>query len=141
MTTHGALRGIEVSGIPIGEDNKADAAMSKISKIYNAIPDRHPQSLYAVTYYCHQQKFRYWIQHCYPDQVAGAAARVDEALLAIARACIGCDITNDALALRRLHLPARMYGGGIRALVDTAPAAFARRSHLSYGAGFHRSHI
>ena len=52
------------------------------------------------------------------------AVQIDAAILSALGTCIGEDVVQDAMALRRLRLPARMYGGGIRSVVDIAPAAF-----------------
>ena len=71
-----------------------------------------------------QSKFQYWAQHNYPHDAGLHADSVDQAILAAASVCLGADVIADPVALRRLRLPARMYGGGIRSLVDVAPAAF-----------------
>ena len=48
---------------------------------------------------------------------------MDAALLVAARACI--PRLDDDISTRRLRLPARMFGGGIRTLAALAPVAFA----------------
>ena len=68
--------------------------------------------------------FQYWAQRCPPTVVQNAATKFDAAILEVAATCIGNNIRQDPLTLRRLRLPARMYGGGLRSVVDTTPAAF-----------------
>ena len=124
--------GLEVGGVPIGDANyvaaylgrKAVETMSTITTIKSKLRDRHLQSLYAVAYHCMVPMFQHWVQHCYPEDVQIAAALVDNAMLDVAATCIGEHIGTDMFALRRLQMPARMYGGGLRSMADVAPAAF-----------------
>ena len=128
----GPVRGVVVCGVPLGEadfishhlDCKVEEAMSTITTISTKLRDRHLQALWSVTYHCIQTKFQYWAQHCPPTVVQNAAAKFDAAILEVAATCIGNNIRQDPLTLRRLRLPARMYGGGLRSVVDTTPAAF-----------------
>ena len=57
-------------------------------------------------------------------EVQGAATLVDEALLTVVTCCMSSDVVADALAVRRLRLPARMYGAGLRSVAAMAPAAY-----------------
>jgi len=124
--------GIDVGGIPMGDDGyvaafldcKAGEAMSKITNINLKLRSRHLQSLFAVTYYCLSPLFQYWLQHCYPEDVRAAAAVVDHGVATTAGFCISSEVCSDVFALRRLRLPARRFGGGLRSLVDVSPAAF-----------------
>ena len=98
--------------------------MSKINNISSKLRSRHLQSLYSVTYYCLAPLFQYWLQHCYPEDVREAATTVDAGISSVAARCISEAVRTDGLTLRRLRLPARKFGGGLRSLVDVAPAAF-----------------
>ena len=124
--------GIDCCGVPIGDPvyieaflaEKANDVMSNIRNISLQLRARHLHSMHALTYYCLQHKFQYWTQHCFPRDVATAAARIDGAVRALVAATVGEEVNTDELASRRLQLPARMFGGGIRSMVDVAPAAF-----------------
>ena len=123
--------GIKVAGVPVGSsgfvalfmEQKASNVMSKISIVFDKLRSTHLQSLYSVLFYALAPLFHFWIQHCYPCDCLAAATRVDSSLLAVADHCVP-GLTADSIALRRLRLPARMYGGGIRSLVDVSHAAF-----------------
>ena len=123
--------GIDIAGAPLGDavyvakymDSKGQSVVSNVKAIKQKLQDRHLQSLYTVAYYCLSHKFDHWAQHCYPEDVRAAARHVDAALLDTVRACIGPCVEQDALAVRRLRLPARMFGGGMRSVEDLLPAA------------------
>ena len=85
--------------------------MSKIRSVKDQLRDRNLQSLYAVNYDCLQHKFQYWAQHCYPEDIARAASMVDDAILEVVRASVSDEVADDPLFLRRMRLPARMFGG------------------------------
>lgn len=124
--------GLDVAGVPVGDDIyvaatldcRAEESVSKIQTITSQLRDHHLQSLHAVIVYCLAPAFHYWIQHCDPRLTAAAAQRVDQALATAATICYGPGVASDPFAARRLRLPARKYGGGLRRLVDVAPAAF-----------------
>ena len=132
MAQDGPAKGVVVSGIPIGEarfvthhlSSKVEEMVSMITEICTKLRGRHLQALWAVMYHCLQSKFHYWVQHCPPAVVQPAAHRFDQALLDVAQICVSTGIASDPIALRRLRLPARMYGGGLRSVEDVAPAAF-----------------
>ena len=125
-------RGITISGVPVGEARyvtsqlacKVEDMVSIIQIVSTKLRDRHSQALWSVVYHCLQSKFQYWIQHCTPDVVASAAQEFDASVLRAVCDCIGDGTAEDPICMRRLRLPARMYGGGIRSMVDVAPAAF-----------------
>ena len=79
--------------------------------------------MYSVLFYALAPLFHFWLQHCYPSDCLAAATRVDATLLAVVNHCVP-GVTNDEVSQRRLRLPARMFGGGIRSLVDVSHAAF-----------------
>ena len=124
--------GIEVAGVPVGDDafvmavldSCAGDSVSKITSITEKLRDHHLQSLHAMNTMCLQPILHFWSQHCYPHLAAPAARKVDEALSATAQVCYGTAVVQDPVATKRLRLPARMYGGGLRCLADVASAAF-----------------
>jgi len=67
---------------------------------------------------------QYWARHCYPWDFRSHAAHFDEAILEVVELSLGSDALADPLLLRRLRLPARMYGGGMRSTQDVSSAAF-----------------
>ena len=80
--------GIIVAGVPVGDpmyvaahlDGKARSVVSNITAITATLQDCHLQSLHTVAYYCFGGMLHYWAQHCYPAEVAAAAAQVDSHL-------------------------------------------------------------
>jgi len=133
ITTDGRVGyGIMIGGVPVGDntfvhtvlDGKVHNAMSKANKLVNKLRDVHLPSLWTTLYYAIQPLFHYWLQHCYPTDCVEHAGQLDELHAAVASTCIPGLNVDDDITLRRLRLPSRMYGGGIRSLVDVAPAAF-----------------
>jgi len=124
--------GVPIAGVPVGDagfirefmDRKVRDVLSNITTVTDKLQDRHLQSLYSSTLNCLNPKFQYWLQHCYPADVHEHAARIDQSILATVGTSIHTSVIEDAIALQRLRLPARMYGGGMRSLVDVTPAAF-----------------
>ena len=105
-------------------DDAAQGVVSKRNTVSRKLRDLHLQSLYAVTLHALAPSFFYWTQHAYPDDVRPHARAVDVALAEAISTCIGPEALRDDIAVARLRLPARMYGGAIRSLEDVAPAAF-----------------
>lgn len=60
-----------------------------------------------LTHFSTSRKLDYWTTHCYPADVASAAARIDDIILNQATAALGVGLASDALALQRLWLPVR----------------------------------
>eukprot|EP00973_Karenia_brevis_P058881 8198029-Karenia_brevis.AAC.1 len=125
--------GIVVAGVPIGDQvfvdtflgGKTQMAMSKMNTIVNQLRDVHLPSLWTCLYYAMQPLFLYWVQHCYPRDCQEHAHVIDDALFQVAAICIPGLKIDDEITVRRLQLPARMYGGGLRSLVHLSPAAFS----------------
>ena len=84
-----------------------------------------PHAFWSCLYYSLAPRIDYWLRHMPPRQTIGAAARVDRALLTAAYSLGYDSIFEDQLTLRRLRLPARMRGCGIRSRVWLAPIAYA----------------
>ena len=125
-------RGIPIAGVPVGDaayinaflGHRSNRMLSKIETVVTKLRDLHVQSLYTATMYCLAPMFQYWTQHCYPADVMHHARAVDNGVLAAITMCVGPGILDDDIAVRRLRLPARKFGGGVRSLADVAPAAF-----------------
>ena len=95
--------------------------MSKIETVTSKLRVVHLQSLFAALYYGLSPIFDFWIQHCYPEDAAAHAKRIDDTL---ARACVPGIPRGDSITLRRVRLPVRRLGLGLRSRFDLAPAAF-----------------
>jgi hypothetical protein len=82
--------------------------------------------LWPLVHYALCHRFDYWVQHCLPDVVEEAAAKVDASVLRLCGTALGQNFTapGAALACKRLRLPARSKGGGIRSHVASSRATF-----------------
>ena len=122
--------------IPVGTDEyvqtylaeKAHVVVSNVNKISFELTDNSNEA-WCLLYYSSAHQWDYWATHAYPRDSLGPSAIVDAALLGAAERATGVGLSNnqDAIAAvwrRRLRLPARLRGGGIRAHVETAAASF-----------------
>jgi hypothetical protein len=77
-------------------------------------------------YFSSAHQWDYWMQHLLPEVSLAPSARVDAALLAAAEKALGIDFSapDAEVARRRLRLPVRLRGGGVRSHVETTRAAF-----------------
>ena len=124
--------GVLVGGVPVGDalfvqavlDDKTLKAMSKSNSIVTKLRDAHLPSVWTMLQYAIQPLFHYWLQHCYPSDCVQQARQLDDFNIAIAGICIPGVNSGRSTVARRLRLPARLYGGGIRSLVELSPAAF-----------------
>ena len=128
----GAATGIMVGGVPIGDDEYIEAVLDQevdgiVSCIEKTTSELRatPHCLWSCLTYSLAPKFDYWLRHMPPVQTVNAAARVDRALLATARELGYDSIFHDAITQRRLRLPVRMRGCGLRSRVWLAPIAYA----------------
>ena len=127
----GVAHGVIVGGVPIGEPafvaehmrREADEIVSYIQKTVTQLHDS-PHALWAALYYSAQHKFDYWLRHMPPAEVGDAAARIDAAMIQAVEAVSYVGMCGDGYARRRVHLPARMRGCGIRSLTMLAPIAY-----------------
>ena len=128
--------GLNVCNIPVGTDEyvqtylaeKAHVVVSNVNKISFELTDNSNEA-WCLLYYSSAHQWDYWATHAYPRDSLGPSAIVDAALLGAAERATGVGLSNnqDAIAAvwrRRLRLPARLRGGGIRAHVETAAASF-----------------
>ena len=125
--------GLLVGNVPVGDDAyvhaqlqaKTDRALSKITTISSQLRDVHLQSLHCVMHYALHPLLDYWLQHSYPHHSIPQAALLDAALLAeVQHSMVRAGAAVDELTVRRLRLPARLYGCGLRERASLAPAAF-----------------
>ena len=70
-----------------------------------------------------------------PAEVGDAAARIDAAMIQAVEAVSYVGMCGDGYARRRVHLPARMRGCGIRSLATLAPIAYGARRRWRLSAG------
>ena len=98
--------------------------MSKITSIATQLRDVHLQSLFTTLYYGMAPLMDYWIQHCFPEDVLHAVARVDTALLDVLQMCLPGLRRGDELTIARVRLPVRRFGLGLRCRADLSPTAF-----------------
>jgi hypothetical protein len=133
-TGYGAGYGVMVSGIPVGDEvfvstrinAKVDIALEHIQKTVTLLRDVHRQSLWIQLLFCLRPKLDFLAQTCHGPAADQAFRRFDSAILGAAGAAAGQSLGGlDVLRVRRLELPARLYGCGLRRLATVAPAAFA----------------
>ena len=131
---YGSGYGVVVGGIPVGDEvfveahinKKVDIALKHIEKNVTLLRDVHHQSLWILLLFCLRPKLDYLSQTCHGPATAPALQRCDRAVLDAAGVALGQPLHSlDAYRLRRIALPARLYGCGLRRLATVAHAAFA----------------
>ena len=123
--------GITTLGVPIGDDiyvkivlqEKAVETVGYINKTYTMLQS-HLQHYWILLQRSMQTQFDYWLQHCYPSQTVQPARRIDEAIAKVLGDAITPHMWEDEFAKRRLRLPVRLGGIGIRSRAGLAPRAF-----------------
>ena len=130
-----AAYGMVVAGVPVGDaafvaqhmDGVTGGIVSKVKKTVSMLQHRSPQALHTLIFYCIQPLLVFWLQHLPPQQVLPYAERVDEAVLEAFAAAVGASTEDlqEPLTTRRVRLPARWYGCGIRSMVEQATPAYA----------------
>jgi hypothetical protein len=128
-------KGFTILWSPVGDPEfERISLLSKVNKVVGAIDTTvsllhqvDTAALGALTCYTLQSRFDYCLQLASsPDIALAAAALVDAALLR-ALSASQRDVTpslSDPLVLRRIRLPARRRGLGIRSRLDLAPVAW-----------------
>ena len=142
---HTLVRGILVAGVPFYDEADAtallrahdDRAISLRSYYFRTAAElqSESQSLWASLQYALAPTFDYWVQHDFPTRTARAARHLDTGLLDVARVAMGarerlCYTRQQAdpfidRVVRRLRMPARERGGGLRSREALGPIAFA----------------
>ena len=123
--------GVIVGGVPMGTpafvaEHMRREASDIVSYIQTTVTQlqHSPHALWAALYYSCSHKFDYWLRHMPPVEVADAAAQIDAAMLVAVDTIGYAGMMVDDIARRRLRLPARMRGCGIRQLTALAPIAY-----------------
>ena len=127
------MRGVELLGAPIIGDTdfeeafyeaKATAVVSKIIDTTEMLHDRSAAAAHTLLYTCLQHQWGYQMRTCRGDaSIVSATARVDEALKHGLLSYSPHAHLNDELLTRRIRLPVRLNGLGIRSQADIlAPA-------------------
>ena len=126
------MRGVELMGAPIGNadfeeafyETKATAVVSKIIDTAEMLHDRSAAAAHTLLYTCPQHQRGYRMRTCRGDNsILSATARVDEALKHGLLSYSPHALLNDELLARRIRLPVRLNGLGIRSQADLlAPA-------------------
>ncbi|MEO1777037.1 MAG: hypothetical protein AAFS07_19020 [Pseudomonadota bacterium] len=130
-----SAEGFECCGIPLGRqsyiqrevDAKVDAMCNTLQIIQHALAPTHLHALHALERWCLAPLPDYLAANCYPPHTRSALGRFDAALDACVKASHGSGgdiVGSDPFAQRRLRLPVRRKGLGIRSRVDVADAAF-----------------
>ena len=117
--------------IPVGDGgyvqhyltSKTDELKSQIEKIATGLQSFNNEAWCAL-YYCSAHQWDYWMQHALPCDSRVHSAAIDAALLDAAKCATGVEFAGDEHSRRRLRLPARSKGGGVRSHVETTDAAF-----------------
>jgi hypothetical protein len=124
--------GVLVGGVPLGDsvfeqqvlhEHCAQIESYGLTLREQLHADTH--SLWALLHYCLQPTFDYWLQHLPPGVTLGFATRVD-AVLADVVSTVAMLHPREwhPLVCRRLALPARRHGGGLRLRCELAPRAY-----------------
>ena len=126
--------GVMVGGVPVGdrvyEQQQLHVVVTRIESYSQHISDQlrdASHDAWALHHYCVAPDFDHWLRHVYPQVAVPFARRVDAAALDFV-ATIAEEPQRwrwSSLLLRRLRLPARMHGGGLRSREELAPAAFS----------------
>ncbi|MEM9998880.1 MAG: hypothetical protein AAF809_14355, partial [Bacteroidota bacterium] len=130
-----SAEGFDCCGVPLGctayvqraVNAQVDAMCNTIQTVQNALAPSYLHALHAIERYCLAPLGDFLASTVYPSQARAALGRFDAALDACVKASFGCGgdfVESDPYAQRRLRLPARRKGLGIRSRVDVADAAF-----------------
>ena len=118
---------------PVGDPDYERAEALRIATKVAADVDRvtlafknSPHHLWQATKLSSLSRFDYWLQHITPAATEEPARMVDAALERAVKACLrGTDVAEDPLVKRRLALPIRYMGGGLRKRTQVRFAAYA----------------
>ena len=126
--------GIDVLGIPIGDDDYIDTFVKRkarevVSYIEKTVDTFHTEllsrhALWATLYYCCQTRFDYFLRHLSPEYTRPWCHIIQSALTkAVDSLGYQNMVEGDRITVKRLHLPVRQGGCGIRDLFHLAAAA------------------
>ena len=66
-----------------------------------------------------QHRVTYWLRTCTPEETEEMATHVDCFIMEAVQTATGVDFDTEETARNRLHLTARMKGGGIKSATNT----------------------
>ena len=123
--------GLNVCNIPLGSDGyvrqfldvKRDAVLSQIQTISEGL-QAYANEAWCALFYSSAHQWDYWMSHVLPRDSRAHSLAIDDALIEAAKGATGVDVGGDDTTRRRLRLPARLKGAGVRSHVETTPAAF-----------------
>ena len=127
--------GLSVYGCPLGDEKytkhflkrKLQLVRHRITHTANELAQTETQTLWAFVYYCFTQDAQYWAQNLPPSLTKDFLREFDDLVLDTVARCF--DTTRETLvnckfSMKRLRLPVKMGGAGVREMCDVAPAAF-----------------
>ena len=91
--------------------------MHYVAKTVQHLNAAEPQALWAAIQHCCQSRFDFWLRHCDPSQTQEVVEIVDAAVMQAAALAMRQDfgeLRADHFIWRRLRLPSRMRGCGLR---------------------------
>ena len=126
-------QGLPCGGVPLGSAAYEAAEAGKIATEVVREIDRvtsafkgSPHHLWKATTLSSLSRFDYWLQHLAPEHTSEAAKLVDAAIDRAVLACLqGTRVAEDMLIKKRLALPTRMGGWGLRSRESMRYAAYA----------------
>ena len=124
--------GIDACGVPIGDEDYvkaslevlADKAVGVITQTTVLLSQVCQHSSFTVIRLSHQHMSTHILRSIRPEIAHSYAESIDTAILHSVEAATSCTFPEGSIARRRLHLPVRDKGGGIRSAVETSKAAF-----------------
>lgn len=129
-----SAQGITVGNIPIGGEAFVQTFLYKQqSRVLSDILETRsslaavPHHRWSALHYCLTPEFDYWLQHHTPIVIGRLARGIDNALVQTVESFAYPGSFAHPLLTRRLGLPAREFGGGIRGRFRLIPAAFCSR--------------
>ena len=132
-TREARAEGLCVYNVPIGTaafvqgylHSKAARIGGNFSKLQAKLqPVSHAHYLWTSLYYSASRQFDFWLRNSFPRDVEPHAVELDGKLVAAVSAAWQVDVRSCTRALRRLRLPVRCKGGGIRDLAELCHSAF-----------------
>jgi hypothetical protein len=125
-------RGIQIFNVPVGdEEYVATALKEKAKKVESTtriyvedLKEKYPQELWTMLQFSLHHRVPYWLRTCTPEVTEEMAAHVDYFIMEAVEAATGVDFDTEGAARKRLRLPTRMKGGGIKRATDTKYPTF-----------------
>ena len=100
-------------------ERKARKVISKITQTRESLRSAHLQSLHSLAYYCCQPLSDHWLKLLLPSQSAALGVAHDGAMDSVLGVTLVDGLLDDPRSMKRLRLPARIKGIGIRACGDS----------------------